>query len=143
MVCIHGDMSKHVFKTKFKRSPTKGEINYMDYACKALIDKYEIILVEDKLIVLWYVDCLVYSVIASWIEINNIKGMRDGNKTNSKVFETSKQVADIDTLIKDTRAYISKCDAESQRLQYHGRLTWKTRCNPARMKHDCEVISIY
>ena len=79
-----GDFSKRNWKTKFGSALNESEINYIDKACLKLILKKNITDSDDKLMSLWLLNCIVYSVIVGGIILNDIPGMymtREGNKT--------------------------------------------------------------
>ena len=58
-----GDFSKRNWKTKFRSALNESEINYIDKACLNLILKKNITDSDDKLMSLWLLNCIVYSVI--------------------------------------------------------------------------------
>ena len=117
-----GDMSNRLIKTKFKNTPTKKSVEHINEVCRLLMIRYNVEQSTDYVNSLWMLNTIVYSSIASWISVNKISGMTLNNLKKAHRLE-SKAIRSIDEEIKQTRAFISKCVAENDRLCSKGRCT--------------------
>ena len=71
------------FNTKFRSTPNDDDVKYIDNGCTQLIQLKDLNSMPDIDMLLWCVDCIVYSVIVAWIKINDIKGMESVSKSNN------------------------------------------------------------
>ena len=97
-----GDFSKRKYTTKFRDNPTVADINYIDNACQHLIEKKQINGMQNALAAFWVMNCIVYSVIAGWIIVNDLKRMEIVTKAKPRTeIRVPNCVADVDREIKD------------------------------------------
>ena len=80
-----GDYSNRRFKTRFRKTPTNEDINYINKACENLIHKNNIGRMLNTLNAIWIINCVVYAAISGWIIINDIKGMECIQKTQQRI----------------------------------------------------------
>ena len=135
-----GNMENRSWKTKFKDVPTQVTIAYIDEICRTMVLRCN--LQSNDSNALWTLNCIVYSAIASWIVVNGIVGM-EIKRTVSKSNGIPKELKCIDDEIKQTRAFLSKCVAERDRIRGNGRLTRKTKRNRVEIANQCGTISLY
>ena len=86
-----GDFVKRTYSTKLRATPKDEDVKYMNSACEQLVIKMNLISVQDIHLLLWRINCVVYSVIVAWIKVNEIKGMECVNTAtkNNKLPSTS------------------------------------------------------
>lgn len=136
-----GDYSMRQYDTRTKRMPTRKDLGDLNKSTNKLINEQKFTNTTNPLKILWVINCIIYAVIASWVEVNNVKVRAHGTFTSPNSFQP-KWLREIETQVRETRTIISKATAEIERLRCNGKLRKKGRKNRDELAKECNVLSV-
>ena len=126
-----GNYSARMWRTKLKNTPTNESVEIINTVCHKLIETH--VNNTDVLINLWLINCIVYSTVVAFLLVNGVKNIVIKSRSSENLNGEPKWVVKLKGEIKQTRRFISQCDAERKRLTKNGRLTRRTRRNREEM----------
>ena len=127
-----GDFSNRKWKTKIPNVPTDDAVDIINTVCNKLIalNVNECVFPRN----FWLINCIVYSAVVAYLLNNDFKNVEIKKKSSGTNNNEPAWVLKIRKEIKETRGFISKCEAERLRLTRNGRLTRKSRRNRKQME---------
>ena len=124
-------MTNRIWRTKVKKIPTKGGIQAVNKICQSLLVQSKVEEVADITESLCIVNCIAYASIVTWLLSEDYKIEIKARKQREDRLPKWLQLMDVN--IAETRAFISKCIAERQRLTQGKRMSRKCIRNRKRI----------
>lgn len=129
-------MSARLWSTKLKDTPSEKSVKIINNVCQSLINDKIPEPSNNPRISIWLLNCIVYATIITWALSNNVKCeiVDNSNKKSSGNNYSPQWLIKLDNQIKNTRKFISKCEAERMRLTKNARLTRRMARNRAEIQ---------